>query len=520
MNNTKQVNKKIHREDAVQDKVLSGIDKITLPVVQTIGPMGKNVMFQDALGNFILTNDGVTIAREIDVDDQIEAAVIDIFKGASKRTNVEAGDGTSTTILLSRALALKALALKKKGLSQRMIREMLERVVKSFLVRLTEQKREVKDEAMSLEIAKISANNDAEIAQFVVDAVKTAGLDGMIFIDVNNDEPTLLETQAGFRVPAGMIYQNLYNDVAKPVAQYEDLPVVIFDKAIYYEEEAQHIIRTAMDLNYKKLVVVAKDFVGDAPNTFIANHAKGNIKLVLIKVANETQIQDLAVYIDGSVVSEAEGRRVDSLMMGDFTMVESVFADPQKCLIKTGRTSSSLKKRVNELKKELAKDKDNPVLKDRIASLTNGIVTIKVGGRTLTEVREKMYRYEDAISAVRSAKRSGFLVGGGLGLYNAYNPKDYKGREENEIALIISRASVDQLAENSNIELDYDQLTKDVGLNALTGQYENLLKAGVVEPFRATELALKNAASVANILTSIGTYIVNDYADESKEGDE
>ena len=518
MSNSKTANKLIYREEAVHDRVLAGLDKISLPIIQTIGPMGKNVLYQDAFGHYTLTNDGVTIAKEIDVDDQIEGAVIEIVKGASKKTNAEAGDGTSTTVLLARALTLKALALKKKGLSQRAVRDMLERVVDRFLGRLSEQKREVKDKNTELQIAKISANNDADIAGFAVDAVAQAGLDGMIFIDVNNDEKTIIDIQDGFRVPAGMIYQNLYNDVSRPVATYENIPVLIFDKAIYYAEEAEHILRTAVDLGHKKLVIVAKDFIGDAPNTFVANHAKGIIHLVLIKVGDDTQLQDLAVYIDGGVVAEAEGRRVDSLMMNDFTTIASVYADPQKCLIKTAKTSKSLKKRIAGLREELVKDRDNQKLKDRIASLTNGIVTIKVGGRTQVEVREKMFRYEDAISAVRASKRDGFLIGGGLGLYNAYRPKDYKGRDENDIALIISRASVDQLAENSNIELDYDRLTKDVGLNALTGQYENLLKAGVVEPFRATELALKNATSVANTITSVGTYVVQDY-ENREEGD-
>lgn len=505
----------------VQDKLLSGLDKISLPVIGTIGPKGQDVLFQDELGNFTLTNDGVTIAKSIDVADPIEAAIIDIVKEAAKRTNSEAGDGTSTTILLSRILILKALELKKKGKSHRAIKGMFENVATKLLKRLEEQKHKVDTDKIVEEIARISANNDGNIAKTVLEATKAAGLDGTIFLDFNPDEKDEVEVQAGFRVPAGMIYQNLYADVTRPVVKYEKLPVIIFDKKLYYPEEAEHIIQVAKDLGYDKLVIVAKDFQGDAVNTFMANHMQGVVKLVLVRLENDIQQEDLATYIDGTIVSEAGGRRVDSIGMVDFTHVESVFADPQKVLIKTSKESKLLKKKVQYIKDELKKEKDNEELKGRLASLTNGIVTIKIGGRTQTEVLEKRYRFEDSINAVRAGQRFGFLVGGGLSLFNAFNRKDYTSKDESETARLIATASVERLAENSMLDLDYDKLTKEVGLNALTGEYENLLKAGVVEPFRATEMAIKNAVSVANIITSIGTFIVNDYdGTESTDGEE
>jgi len=511
-------NKVIYRESEVREKTLLAINRASMPVIETIGPRGKNVLFQDAMGVMVNTNDGVTVLNSIHFKDPLEDAVVQILKEGARRTNQEAGDATSTTTLWAHALVHKVYDMKKKGISQRHIRDSLNSVMEKLLKRLQTQKREAKTKEIEFKIAKISANNDDSIAKLTTETIDTAGVDGMVFIEMNNGEQSTLDRQTGYRIPTGMIFQNLYNDPARPVASYKNIKTIIFNKNLYYAEECEHILRVANDLGYKELVIVAKNFSGDAPNTFIANHAQGVVKLVLATCENDTQLEDLAIYLGTQVVSEASGRRVDSIGMSDFSEAESVYADPTKVLIKSASENKKLKARINGIRQELAKDKDNRVLKDRLASLTNGIVTVKVGGRTQPEARERMFRFEDAISAVRAAKIDGFLVGGGLAMFNAYVPQDYSNREEQEIALLLTRSSVERLAENSMFALDYSKLTKDIGLNALTGKYENLYKAGVVEPYKAVEMALKNAVSVADMITSIGTYILNDY--EKEDGKE
>jgi chaperonin GroEL len=315
----------------------------------------------------------------------------------------------------------------------------------------------------------------------------------------------------------GMVFQNLYDDASKPQASYKDMYVILLDKTLYYAEECEHILRVADEAGYKQVAIIAKDFQGDAPNTFIPNHMQGKFRIVLARLTDDVSFVDLAVYIGGHVVSETAGMRVEDVTAKDFTKVESVMADPAKVLVKTLTESKQLKSRVKSLREEFAKDKNNQSIKSRLASLTNGIVTAKIGGRTPVEIREKIYRYEDAINAVRSAKQWGYLIGGGLSMLNAYNGKDYSSREEKEVALAMTSASINQIAENSTADIDFDQLTDVVGYNAATGKYENLLKAGVVEPFKATEMALKNAISVADIITSIGTYIVIKYDDKEQD---
>lgn len=515
--NSKTSNRLIHREADVKSKVLSGLDKISLPVIETISPMGKNVLIQRE-GGYELTNDGVTIARSIEVEDQIESAVIELIKDAATRTNSEAGDGTSTTILFSRTVIKKVLELQKKGLSQRDIRGIFNKVQGKILARLEKMKRDVKDDKALLEIATISANNDKDIAVGVVEVVKNAGLDGQVILEPNNGESTVIERQAGYRIQPGMQYQHLYDDVAKPQALYKEMLAIILDKTLYYGEECEHIMRVAKESGYGELLVIAKDFQGDSPNTFITNHANGRIKVVLAKLADDTLLGDIAVYLDGKIVSEASGKRVEDITIEDYVVVDSVMADPLKILIKSKEETKKLKERVKWIKSELEKDKENRALKSRLASLTSGIVTAKIGGRTPIEIREKIYRYEDAINAVRSAKKWGYLIGGGLSMLKAYNATDYSSREEKEVALAITSASLNQIAENSMVDIDFDKVSGEVGYNSATGKYENLLKAGVIEPYKATEMAVKNSISVADILTSIGTYIVYDYG--TSEDDE
>lgn len=511
------MNKTIHREVDVREKVRQAIQKVCMPVIETIGPLGKNVLYETDKGDFELTNDGITIARSIALKDPIENAVAEIIKGGALRTNQEAGDGTSTTILLSSVLLKETEELTASGMSHRAIRELYNRVLEKIFVRLDALKRTVKDRSTRLEIATISANNDKEVAKNTVDAIDTAGLDGMIYIEFSPNEKTTIEKQVGFRIAPGMVYQNLYSDVAAPRMLYQDVPVLLLDKTLYYAEEVEHIIRVAMEAGYKSIVVVAKGFQGDATNTFIANHVRGTISIALATLEDDIAIEDLAVYLDSSIVSEAAGRRTDSITKSDFVKAAKVTIDPQKFLLSNVKDSKALLSRIEGIKGELAKDKDNPKFKNRLASMTNGIVTIRVGGHTQTEAREKIYRYEDAINATRAAMRDGYLVGGGLALYHCYNSDDYDSSAEMDVAIAMSSASIERVAANAQIRLNYTKLTKNIGLNALTGEYEDLLKAGVVEPYKVTEMALKNAVSVATTLTSIGTFILNDVKEDDKD---
>lgn len=484
--------------------------------METIGPKGKRVLYETAKGNFDLTNDGITIIRGIELEDPIEHAVVEIVKGGSLRTNAEAGDGTSTTILFSNVLIKKAIQLRDSGLSHTAIQQAFEMVGEKLIKRLNKLKHEVKNDKTQREIAFISSGGDSEIADNVVETVNTAGLTGMVYLELYANEKTMLEKQEGFRIGTGMMIQQLYDDVARPQMNYKEIPTLILDKTLYYADDAEHIIRTAVDLGYRSICLVAKDFAGDSLNTFVTNHVRGTIKIVLAKLDSDVSIDDLAVYLGGTIVSESSGRRIDSITRDDFVIAGSVTADPQKILFTNTGESKDLKKRVDWIRSELAKDKENKVYKERLASLTNGIVTLKVGGRTEQEARERVYRYEDSVNAVRAAMKDGYLVGGGLSMFNAFDRSDYSDEVELSIATLLSESSIRQIARNAEHKVETSKITKTHGYNARTDKYENLLESGVVEPFKATEMAIKNAVSVAVTLTSIGTFILNAPEDKDK----
>lgn len=523
------MDKLVLQKDRVNDKILSGIDFIAKPVVSTLSPRGSNVLIELPDGNTAFTNDGATIAKNLSSSDQIEQAIIEIIKEASLRTNAEAGDGTTTTILLSSILAKEALKLIADGYSWIDIRNELNKFGEKLIAEIEKMKITVKDDVGLKEIATTSANNDPEIAKYVMDAVSVAREDGMIFLEANN-KPGVTEVvkDLGFMVRSGILYQELLTTTGSNQVVFKDTPVLITDKKLYYSEEAESILRTAVKAGHKSIVIVAKDFLGEALNTLIANHTGKVINVMLIKDpkltdSDNTSLYDLATYMSAKVFTDKTGSLVSKLTEKDFIIATQVFSDPQKTLF-TPKVSGSkeLKERVKMLKDELAKDTENKDLKSRLASLTTGIVTIKVGGHTPMEIREKVYRYEDAVNATRSAMKYGYLTGGGTSLLGAHRALQGHPTEYTTIYKKYCEAIVRQIAANCGKHEDtvVDKIkegTGDFGYNALTDKYENLRKAGVVDPFQVMKLAILNSISVTTTIVSIKNYVINDYENDKED---
>lgn len=520
------MNKLTFKRDEVRGKILSGLDFISIPVISTLSPKGHNVLMELDDGSHLMTNDGVTIAKNISSKDQIEDTIIGIVKEASLRTNSEAGDGTTTTILLSQVLIKEALKLLDEGHSWIDIRNELNKFGEQLIKIVEKNKTVVKNDKGLLEIATTSANNDPEIAKYVMEAVSVAREDGMIFLEGNN-KPGVTEVikDLGFLIKSGVMYQELMQS-GRPAVVLKDTPVLLTDKKLYYSEEAETILRTAVKAGYKNVVIVARDFMGEALNTFIANHVKDVIQVMLVKDGNITDkdnptLYDLATYIGAKVFTEKSGSLVNKLAAEDFTIASQVFSDIHKTLF-TPKVSGGkeLKERIKLLKEELEKDKEDNVLKGRLASLTTGVVTIKVGGQTPMEVREKVYRYEDAVNATRSAMRYGYLPGGGTSLYGAYRALQRNTDAYSPMLKKYSEAIIRQIAINcgKHEETIIEEVRKGkegFGYNALTDKFEDLLKAGIVDPFQVIKLAVLNSISVTCIIISVNHYIINDVIEEN-----
>lgn len=522
------MDKIIYKATDIQDRTHAGIDFIVNPVASTLGPKGNNVMFETESLSHILTNDGVTIARNISSKDPVQNTIVEIIKGAALRTNSEGGDGTTTTTVLSGVLTKEAMKLVAEGYSWIQVRDTLNELKEKLLKKIEKARIKPDGKKGLREIATISANNDEEIAENVMKAIDVAKEDGMIFLEGNNKPVTELEEDLGFMVKSGVMYQELLTEAGRMSVVFKDTPVLLTDKKLYYAEEAETILRTAIKAGHKSVVIVARDFMGDAINTFIANHTKGVIQVMLVKAEgidekNNERLLDLAIYLGGKILTEKTGSLVNKMTPEDFVMVTQVFSDPGKTLF-TPKTAGNkkLKERINLLKTELDKRKDDTELKGRLASLTTGVVTIRVGGHTPVETREKVYRYEDAVHATRSAMKHGYLVGGGMSLLNAFDPADCPNKDflplyRKYCETIIRRIAINAGKHDDTIVETCRTGDTNYGYNAREDRYEDLLKAGVVDPYMVVKLAIEGSVATANTIVSIEYYMVNDIDNDEEE---
>lgn len=519
--------KQVRHYSEVKDKILNAVNTITDPIKQTMGPRGGNVIFEGPDGGVRVTNDGVTIAKNILVKDSFENAIIQLIKQASLKTNTQAGDGTSTTILWSSILIKEGLKLVEEGYNQRDVVEAYRVFMREMHTEIEKLKKDVKNDDDLLAICKVSANNDEEIARHAVQVVRKAGADGQIFLEPSNTSQTEITEDTGF-----VIYSGLYSPelITTPMgtADYDEVPVLVTDKQLYYAQEAETILNTVLNAGYKEVVIIAKDIVGEALPYFIANHKKGVVKTMLVKDPNVEKakgatLEDLACYLDGEVISEKQGKIVDRLEIGSFAMAKKAYADGgQTVLVRYEDDSDKrLKERVKHLKAEIKKhgDDDNPEkteLKKRLASLTNGVVTVRIGGSTPVEVAERRYRYEDSISAGRAAVANGYLLGGGVSMLRAYQKANRaQDSEFNKVFEKVAQANLTQIAQNAgahapSIVKDVLNLNAKMGYDAMTGQYIDMKEAGILDPYKVTEMAITNAVSIATAVVGSRYLVVND----------
>lgn len=523
----------------VREKIFTAVDNIADPIRQTLSPRGGNVVYEDSRGQINITNDGVTIIKNLAFEDPFESAILEIVRHASLKTNGEAGDATSTTVLLSSILIKEGLRLIESGRNGMDLKKEYESFAEKMILKLRKNAKKIKDDKDLFYIAHISANNDKEIAENVVKTIKIAGEDGMVFIEPSNTAETDIIEDTGFNIKQGMFVPELATRGFS--ATYMNVPVLVTDKKLYYAQEAETILNTCLKNGYREVVVIAQDFIGEALPFFVANHTKGNIRVLLVKEPNIAKnagvvLEDLAVYLGGSVVSEKSGKIVDTLKMENFVMAKRVISDGAKTIISRDKDepNDKLEKRISAIRKEIKKygssDKQEAVdLKERIASLTNGMVTIKVGGHTIPVVNEKIFRYEDAVNATRVALKHGYLVGGGLAMLQAFLECGFEkhDKELGKVYRKVAEANIRQIAINCGLsdDLVIDNIMQmrpenpNMGFNALTGYYDDLLENGVVDPLLAEEMAIRNAADVAGIIVSSGYFIVNKPEDDGKSTD-
>ncbi len=492
-----------------RETITRAVNRIAEPVIQTLTPLGNNVLFEKNLTTLI-TNDGVTIAKLIDSEDEVEDAIIQIVKYGSLATNQVAGDGTSTTILLTKKLVELGLDEIENGKKPMVLKSELLTMAEDIVKRAEELKTDVslEDTDRLNEVALISSGGDETLAKNVVEIIKTAGLDGMVFLNESKNSETRIIKDSGYNLEEPMIDPVLGN-MGNGRSEYLNPHVFITDKKLYHVEECREILEVAYNSGVRNIVIVARDFVGESKEFLIANHIDENVPLNILLVKytlpenDFTQMYDLATYLGGEVVTEKMGNLRGKLNSKHYTQCERVYSNMVKTVFVTSdKSNPELTMLVDGVRKKKEEDPDDDTVSKRLASLTTGTVNVEVGAPTGPELRELIYRYEDAINATRAAVRSGYVTGGGLTLYAAT-------RGLGELAEDFGTASIKQISENCGIEFDESKYSDEVGLNASKLDYSNLKKDGVIEPFDVFKHSVINSASIAVSILTSGYFIVN-----------
>lgn len=511
--------KEISTYKKAKNRIILGINCLADPIRQTLTSKGGNVIIEDN-NSVRITNDGVTIANYIESEDSVANSIIQIIRQAAMRTNALVGDGTTTSILLAQSMLLGGFKLLDKGWNPMLLKKELEKAGSILKDYFKTQIHKIIDDNDLTFIANISANNDMEIANNIVKAVLAVGEDGLCVIEDNPSAETEVKIESGFEMESGMFSPLFSNQKNKLEAQYKDVKILITDKRIYYPNEVLAILEPLAQNRITDVVVVAKDFIGQAPNIFLANHIQRKMNILLIKdsdknINNTDNLEDLAVYLNTKVISDKSGKLTFNINLEDFGTIKGIFSYSNKTVFYNPGSNINLQMRIQSIKNEIEKIKDEKLkepLKKRLAKMTKGTATIMVGGKTPIEVRERMYRYEDSFNATRSAMSDGYVIGGGLSLWNAFNEAKTALLKEikPEVVEIIEKtcsAPLKQISENCNI--NYKTLMSKVanskgkiGYNTATEKYENLMKSGIIEPYLVLKLSFENALSVASMIIS------------------
>lgn len=486
--------------------VRNAVNRIAEPVIQTLTPLGNNVMFDKDLQTLI-TNDGASIAKLIDSEDEVEDAIIQMVKYGSLSTNSLAGDGTSTTILLTKKLVDLGLDRIESGVKPMVLKNEFTSLKDSIINNSDTFKKTVGEDDL-FKIATISSGGDEVLAKNVVEIIETAGTDGMIFINDSKTQVTKIIKDTGYNLDEPM-FDPVLGNTQPGRADYIKPFVFITDKKLYHVEECKEILEEAYKSGVKDLVIVARDFVGESAGFLIGNHMDPQVPLNILLIKFTTPdndflpLYDLATYLGAKIASEKQGSLKGKLTPDNYTLVGRVYSQGKKTIfVSDDKTNPELSMLIDDVRKKKEDDTNDTKAAKRLASLTAGTVTLEVGAPTGPEMRELIYRYEDAVNATRSALRSGYVVGGGLTLFNVT-------RELDDLAKEFGTTSVKQIATNCGVDYEENKYGGSVGYNAKTGLFSNLEEDGVIEPYDVFKYSVVNAFSIAIAILTTGYFIVN-----------
>jgi len=525
--------KELHFDVDARAKLRKGIDQLTDAVRVTLGPKGRNVVIDKKFGSPTITKDGVTVAKEIELSDPVENMGAQMVKEVATKTSDVAGDGTTTATILAQAIFREGLKSVTAGVNPMAIKRGIDKAVVAVVKELAKTSQATSGKKEITQVASISANNDPEIGSLIAEAMEKVGKDGVITVEEARGLETELETVDGMQFDRGYLSPYFVTDSEKMEAALDDAYILIHDKKISAMKDLLPLLEKVAQ-TAKPLLIIAEDVEGEALATIVVNKLRGTLKICAVKAPGfgdrrKAMLQDIAVLTGGQVISEEVGFKLENTVVSDLGRAKRIIVDKDDTtIIDGGGKEKDIQGRIGEIKTAVDKstsDYDTEKLQERLAKLAGGVAVINVGAATETEMKEKKARVEDALHATRAAVEEGIVAGGGVAFLRAQPVLDkMKVDKEEQIGLDIVRRALEEpirvIAENSGaegsivVERVRNAKSRNYGYNALTDTYEDLVKAGVIDPTKVTRAALQNAASVAGLLLTTECVVVEKKEDE------
>ncbi len=528
------MSKQIMFDENARKALLNGVDKVANTVKITLGPKGRNVVL-DKTGNPVVTNDGVTIAKEIELKDKFENMGAKLVKEVASRTQDNTGDGTTTATLLAQSMIMEGLKNISAGANPIEVKKGIEIATEKVVAHLKEQSQDVKDREKILQVATISANNDEVIGTLISDAMEKVGYNGVISVEDSKSMETHLDVVEGMQFERGFVSPYMATDHEKMTCEYEDPYILITDRKITTMNQIIPVLEK-VSKEGRPLIMIAQDVEGDAQAGLILNIIRGSLRVCAVKAPGfgdeqKAMLEDIAVLTGGMVISEDKGMKVEEFSENMLGTARKVNVDKNKTTIIEGKgQKSEIEKRMKLIESQInVTDADfkKKELKKRLAKLGGGVAVIKVGAATETELKEKKMRIDDALNATKAAVEEGVITGGGISLFRAisvFEDLELEG-EQNMGLKIVKRALEEPLRQISmNAGRDGAEVIAQIksddneqyGYNAKKDTFEDLFAAGVIDPTKVVRSGLQNAASIAAMILTTEA-VVAEFDDETDD---
>ncbi|MDP2736690.1 MAG: chaperonin GroEL [bacterium] len=511
--------KQIIYDEKARGALKRGVDQLANAVKVTLGPKGRNVVIEKSYGGPTITKDGVTVAKEIELEDKFENIGAALVKEVASKTNETAGDGTTTATILAQAMIAEGLKMVSGGISPIELRIGIEKKVSEIVANLKKMSKTINTKEEIAQVASISAN-DKEIGNIIAEAMEAVGKDGVITVEEGQSFGVIKEVVEGMQFDKGYVSPYMITNAESMKAEFNEPLILITDKKIASIQEVLPLLEKMAQAGKKDLVIIADEIEGEALATFVVNKLRGTFNVLGIKAPGfgdrrKSMLEDIAILTGGKFITEEVGLKLEKAEIADLGSARKVVASKDDTTIVEGKgAAEAIKNRVAAIRKEMEvtdSDYDKEKLQERLAKLSGGVAVIKVGAATETEMKEKKDRIEDALNATRAAIAEGVVAGGGLALAqagNAFNELTDK-KEDTPGARLVDTAILEpikQIAANAgkdgslilyNIMKEYKAGNKNLGYNAMTDKFEDMFTAGIVDPTKVVRSALEHAASAA-----------------------